>query len=401
MFQCTTAELEYIWQLEQISEHGLNEIMKESLSFSSHFIDKFPFKDYYFDIQSMKELEGDYSFTERGNVITEIINFPNERYIEVQKKYGEVIKQIFFDSRNGVSKFFEREDNVIRKFFKNFKLEIFFNENHLETLYYIRYKETSISESYTLRNNGDIIKTIMRYREDRIETAVLYTNGDWYYTSGDINKTIIMGKNNYQNKIRQEFPYNEIINDNKIIKGIKVGNTIFGNDVHLDNIRTNFHRRIINNGIVKLGNYILINGYPKCVTEPTRPLFHEFDRFVNTTEFSHEGYVICIRYDGTKYRTSHWKIIEKILSSVDTQWDVCCDLTYESKMKNIYWTKKNNISENGVRGNVMNIIDLGAAYSYVDGVNKIMWNKIKASSGASSNSSSSSTSASNSDFSTL
>lgn len=383
MFQCTTAELEKIWRREQISEQELNEIIKESISFPNQLIDnKFPFNDHYFDIERMKEIASVHNIWEEENKVTEIIKLPDKSHIKVVKQNGEIIEQFVLNTKSNIMKTFEcRFDGSVQKMVEDSKSRISFLENNLETVHIIECKRTKALESYTLRKNGDIIKTTIR--GNRTQTAILYINGDWYYTSGERNKTIIMGKNNYRNIIRQTYPGGMIIGDEKIIEGIPTINKVIGNNVHIQDLLTNHSKKFINNGIITDENFIAINGYPKCLIERTRSLFIEFDRIDYTKKYAYEGYVICITRDRTMYRTSHWEIIKQILS-VDTQWDFCCVLFYMSHMRNIYWEKNNNLSENNLDGNVRNITDLGAAYRYVNGINKIMWNKLKVSSGSSS-----------------
>lgn len=383
MFQCTKAELENIWQREKISEQELSEIIKESISLPIKLIDdKFPFNDHYFDLERMKKIASAHKIYEGENKVVETVKLADKSHIFVVKQNGEIIEQYLFNAKSNVLKTFECTlDGSIAKMVEDSKTKINFYDNHLETVHMVEYKEIKVLESYTLRKSGDIIKTTIR--GNRTQTAILYTNGDWYYTSSEGGKTIIIGKNNYQNKIRQIYSNGMIIGNEKIMEGILMTDKVLGNNVHIQDLSTNLSKKLINNGIITDAYSIAVNGYPKCLGERPRSLFTEFDYIDYPRKYTFEGFVICITRDRTMYRTAHWKIIKEILSA-DTQWDYCCLLYHISYMKNIYWEKNNNLVEYEADGNVRHITDLGAVYKYVNDENRIIWNKQKLSSGNSS-----------------
>lgn len=289
------------------------------------------------------------------------------------KKNDEIIKQMYFDSNNNISWNFLHKDNYTSKSYENSESSVNYIKNRFGTVYTTVDEATSKSESFTITNNKDIIKTTEIFDGSKLitETAVLYEDGDWYYASGDKSKTIIMGIHNYQNNIMQNYADGEIIGEYKVIKGIQLQNDkLGGNYKHLKHIETGVSYLSINNGIISNQDTIMINGYPKCVKKIfTRCLKRKFK---NIRKNSQKRF-ICTTIDNQNVTIVETSFTKKIFTTKVTEWDVCCRLTYESKKK--FWEKNNNIVENDAPGNQRNIIDLGAAYTYSDGVHKVMWKK--------------------------
>lgn len=299
---------------------------------------------------------------------------------EVQKK-GEVVEQ-FFDYNGVVKKFTKNENNEITKIIDDGYSIITIKKNNEETI--VKKENELMKESYTHKANGDIVKSVFNAKKNRIQTYILYKNGQYYAATGDGSKTIVLGKNNYQNWLNQVKSNDISVPGWHVKKGFRsTKNNIFmGNeiDIKYDSNGLKFSKILTNNGIIKNRFAIWISGYNDCSQIPDPPILKKFENitdYVCTYDCDNAGFLAYNTRDKRQFRTSDKDLIQKVVFENDySEIGNCGYVSYKSEDKEMLWIKNDIIYEDGnIIGESKNLLDCENHYMYFDGVNKIRWSK--------------------------
>lgn len=362
--------------------------MEESKSFSLFYsvIDESlfsEFNEFPFENLNLGHItETKILFDENNNTVTEIFKNIFNESVEVTRRTDDnkIIKQTFFNSEDEIVKQFVAYDGPhAAKTFVNSDLTITFYKLKWSIVYLIYYKNTEISESYTITDEQDIIRSTRKEKEKITRTVISYANGDWYYASasGDDTKTIIMGKSNYLNTILQTRA--DGINTSKylITKGIFVHTRCVGNYTHLITRNNNITHLFINNGIIINKSVIMINRYPPCVRRQfTKYELKQHFNVAGNENYKNYHHIICSIINGKRFlMENNHPPVHEIFTQEVTKWDACCNLEYKSTSNGIHYIKNNNFRQNEKHGNLEDIIDLGQACKYADDKHKIIWKK--------------------------
>lgn len=301
--------------------------------------------------------------------------------LEEIRKGGKVVEQYF--KYNGVVKTFTiKENNDIIKFMYDGHLLNTVKKNNEEII--VQKEDNLMSESYTQKANGDVIKSVFNYKKNRIRTYVLYKNGQFYAATGKRSKTIILGKNNYQNSIKQAESNDTSVPGWHVKKGFRnTKDSVFmGNelDVQYDRNGIKFSKIATNNGIMKNRLAIWISGYHSCSQTPDPPILKKFENITDRVcvfDCNNAGFLVYTTHDKRTFRTSDKDIIRKVVFENDySEIGNCGYISYRSADEELLWIKNDIIYEDGnIIGESKNLFDCENYYMYVDGVNKIRWSK--------------------------